>query len=136
MRPYSISAISKLQRLDGRSILHFHCHAINTAQENKLETVQWKDRAKKMKYYKRPIYKQFVQISSVCGSQFLSYLHKHFTHLCRALYGDSILVDRNCPPMIWPLEINKNIWSSLFLLKPFLLTREPAYVRINTSLNT
>ena len=33
-------------------------------------------------------------------------------------------------------EINKNIWSSLFLLKLFLFTREVAYVRINISSNT
>ena len=24
------------------AILRFHCHALNTAQKNKLETVQWK----------------------------------------------------------------------------------------------
>ena len=64
-----------------------------------------------MKYYKRLIYKQFVQISGLCGPQFLSYLPKHFTHLCRALYGDAPLVDS---PPLWPPEINKNIWSSLF----------------------
>ena len=46
-------------------------------------------KAKKMKCYKRPIYKQFV---SVCGPQFLSYRPKSFTHLRRALYGDAILV--------------------------------------------
>ena len=95
------------------AILRFHCHAINTAQKDKLETVQWKKK-KKTKCYKRLIYKQFAQISGLCGPQFLSYLPKHFTHLCRALYGDAILVDRNCPP-IWPPEINRNIWSSLFL---------------------
>ena len=93
------------------------------------------EEAKKMKGYKRLICKQFAQISGLCGPQFLSYLPKHFTHLCRALYGDAILVDRNCPP-IWPPEINKNIWSSLFLQKLFLFTRELAYVRINISSNT
>ena len=49
-----------------------------------------------MKCYKRLIYKQFVQISGLCGPQFLSYWPKHFTHLSRALYGDAILVERNC----------------------------------------
>ena len=39
------------------------------------------EEAKKMKCYKRLIYKKFVQISGLCGSQFLSYLPKHFTHL-------------------------------------------------------
>ena len=88
-----------------------------------------------MKCYKRLIYKQFVQVSGLCGPQFLSYLPKRFTHLCRALYGDAILVHRFGAP-IWPPEINKNIWSSLFLWKLFLFTRELACVRINISSNT
>ena len=50
------------------------------------------EEAKKMKFYKRLIYKQFVQISGPFGPQFLSYLPRRFTHLCRALYGDTILV--------------------------------------------
>ena len=60
------------------------------------------------------LYKQLVQVSGLFGPQFLSYLLKRFTHLCRALYGDAILVYRFGAP-IWPPEINKNIWSSLFL---------------------
>ena len=61
-----------------------------------------------MKCCKRLIYKQFVQVSGLCSLQFLSYLPKRFTHLCRALYGDAILVDSFGPP-IWPSEINKNV---------------------------
>ena len=38
-----------------------------------------------MKWCKRLIYEQFVQISGLCGPQFLSYLPKR-----RALYGDAI----------------------------------------------
>ena len=47
-----------------------------------------------MKCYKRLIliYKQVVQVSGLCATQFLSYMPKRFTHLCRALYGDAILV--------------------------------------------
>ena len=52
------------------------------------------EEAKKMKCYKRLIYKQFFQVSGLCGLQFLSYLPKPFTHLCRAFYGDGILVYR------------------------------------------
>ena len=66
------------------------------------------EEVKKMKCYKRLIYKQFVQVSGLCRLQFLSYLPKRFTHLCRALYGDAILVDSFGPP-IWPSEINKNM---------------------------
>ena len=80
------------------------------------------EEAKKMKCYKRLIYKQFVQVSGLCGPQFLSYLPKRFTHLCRALYGDAILVHRFGAP-IWPPEINKNIWSSFFLWKLFFHSR-------------
>jgi len=69
------------------------------------------EEAKKMKCYERLIYKQFVQVLGLCGPQFLSYLPKRFTHLCRALYGDALLVYRFGAP-IWPPEINKNVWSS------------------------
>ena len=62
----------------------------------------------------RLIFKQFVQVLGLCGPQFLSYLPKRFTHLCRALYGDAILVHSFGAP-IWPPKINKNIWSTLFL---------------------
>ena len=74
------------------------------------------EEANKVKCYKRLIYKQFVQLSGLCVPQFLSYLPKHFTHLCRALYGDAILVHRFSAPF-WLPEINKNIWSSLFFIK-------------------
>ena len=62
------------------------------------------EEAKKMKCYKRLIYKQFVQVSGLCGPQFVSYLPKRFTQLCRAFYGDAILVDRFGPP-IWPPKL-------------------------------
>ena len=34
----------------------------------------------------KTVYKQFVQVSGLCGPQFTSYLPKHFTHHCRDLY--------------------------------------------------
>ena len=52
------------------------------------------EEAKKMKCYKRLIFKQFVKVSGLCGQQFLSYFPERFMHLCRALYGDAILVHR------------------------------------------
>ena len=64
------------------------------------------EEAKKMKSYKRLIYEQFVQVSGLCGPQFLNYLPKRFTHLCIAIYGNAILVYRFGAP-IWPAEINK-----------------------------
>ena len=45
------------------------------------------EEAKEVKCYKKLIYKQFVQVSGLCGPQFLSYLPKGFMHLCRALNG-------------------------------------------------
>ena len=43
------------------------------------------EEAKKMKCYKRLIFKQIDQVSCLFSLQFLSYLPKRFTHLCRAL---------------------------------------------------
>ena len=72
------------------------------------------EEAKKMKCYKRLIYKQFVQISGLCGPQFLSYLLKHFTHLCRALYGDVIfLLVYHFGAPIWPPEITRELRCSI-----------------------
>ena len=104
----------------------FHCHATKKLIGNRRV-----EKAKKIKCYKRLIYKQFVQVSGLYGPQFLSYLAKRFTHLCRALYGG-----RHIGAPIWPPEISKNIWSSLFLWRLFLFTWELAYVRINISSNT
>ena len=67
------------------------------------------EEAKKMKCYKRLIFKQFFQVSGLCRPQFLSYLPKRFTHLCRALCGDAILVNL-FGKLIRPPEINKNIF--------------------------
>ena len=64
------------------------------------------EEAKKIKFYKRLIYKQFFQVSGLCGPQFLSYLPKRFTQLCRAFYGDAILLYSFGAP-IWPPEIKK-----------------------------
>jgi len=91
-----------------------------------------------MKCVKRLICKQFFQVSGLFGPQCLSYLLKRFTHLCRALYGDAMLVYHFGPP-IWPPKIIKNIWRSLFLLKVFTLsffTQKLAYMGINISSKT
>ena len=109
------SAIDRHSSMQGSVTLmlyrinRFHCHAIKKCIRNRSLEV-----SKKMKCYKRLIYKQFVQESGLCGPQFLSYLPKRFTHHCRALYGDAILVYRFGAPT-WPPEINKNMWSSFFL---------------------
>ena len=74
-------------------------------------------------------------MSGLCGPQFLSYLPKRFTHLCRALCGDAILVHRFGAP-IWPRKKTKTSGVHFFLQKVFLFTRELAYVRINISSDT
>ena len=88
-----------------------------------------------MKCYKRLIYKQFVQVSGLCGPQFLSYLPKRFTHLCRALYGDAILVHRFGAPICAAGNQQKHL-EFTFSINLFLFTRGLAYVRINISSNT
>ena len=102
----------KVETLILSNILRFYRHAIKTAQKNTGNRPV--EEAKKVKCYKRLIYKKFFQISGLCGPQFLSYLPKRVTHICRALYGDAILVDSFSPPMS-PPEINKNICRLLFL---------------------
>ena len=90
-------------QLNVQIIDRFHCHGTKKLTGNRLV-----EEAKKIKCYKRLIYKQFVHVSDLCGPQFLSYLPKRFTYLCRALYGDAILVNHFGAP-IWLPEINKNI---------------------------
>ena len=109
----------------------FHCHAINTAQKNKSETVQWK--TSRNECYRR----QYINNSSK-SQVFVAHsfwvigrdVSRTFVEVCNA-----ILV-RRFGTLIWPPEINKNIWSSLFLWKLFLIHRELAHVRINLSSNT
>ena len=96
-----------------KSIDRFHCRATKKYIGNRPV-----EEAKKMKCYKRLIYKQFFQVSGLCGPQFLSYLPKRFTHLCRALYGDAILVYHFGPP-IWPPEINKTSGVHFFYKSSF-----------------
>ena len=86
-----------------------------------------------MKCYKRLIYKQFVQVSGLCGPQFLSYLSKRFTQLCRALYGDAILVHRFGAPKYGRRKSTKTCEVHYFYNSSFFFTRELAYVRINIS---
>ena len=94
------------------------------------------EEAKKIKCYKRLIYKQFVQVSGLCGPQFLSYLSKRFTHLCRDLYGDAILVHRFGAPKYGRRKSTKTCEVHYFYNSSFFFTRELAYVRINISSNT
>ena len=69
--------------------------SFSLSRNQKLNWKRSSGRTKKMTCYKRLIYKQFIQVSGLCGPQFLtSYLPKRFTNLCRALYGDAILVHR------------------------------------------
>ena len=93
------------------------------------------EEAEKMKCYKRLIYRQFVQVSGLCGPQFLSYLQKRSTHLYSPLHGDAILVPR-FGALIWPLEIKQKHLEFTFSIKDLFFTRELEYVRTNISSNT
>ena len=90
------------------------CRSFSLSRNKKINWKPSSGRRQENECYKRLLYKQFFQVSGLCGPQFLSYLPKRFTHLCRALYGDTILVYRFGAP-ISPPEINKNTWSSFFL---------------------
>ena len=65
-------------------IAGFHCHAIKKYIQNHL-TLE----AKNSKCYKRLINKQFLQVSGLYGTPFLSYLPKHSTEIYRAQYTDA-----------------------------------------------
>ena len=87
---YPVMCASRfILRLSSCPIDRFHFHATKKQIGNRPV-----EEAKKMKCYK-----QFFQVSGLCGPQFLSYLPKPFTRLCRALYGDAILVVPIGPPI-------------------------------------
>ena len=117
--PCSASAIIILSMVSiiGSLLSTFQATATRSFSLSRNKKLNWKPssgRSQENEIYIRLIYKQFVQVWGLCGPQFLSYLPKRFTHLCRALYGAAIFVHRFGAP-IWPPEINKNIWRSLFL---------------------
>ena len=86
--------------------------------------------------WKRLTYKQFVQVSGLCGPQLLSYLPKRFTHLCRALYGDAILVYGSwCKNMAAGNE-QKHMEFTFSIKALSFHSRTVIYVRINISSNT
>ena len=88
------------------------------------------EETKKIKCYKRLIYKQFIQVSGLSGPQFLSYLPKRFMHLCRALYEDTVLVHR------YGRRKSTKASGVHFVYKPSFFTGELEYVRINIYSNT
>ena len=64
------------------------------------------EKAKKIKFCKRLIHKQLLQVLFLRGTPFRSYLTKHFKKLYRALYGEAMLVFLK-GTTIWRPEINK-----------------------------
>ena len=91
------SAIDRHSSMQGSVTLmlyrinRFHCHAIKKCIRNRSLEV-----SKKMKCYKRLIYKQFAQESGLCDPQFLSYFPKRFTHLCTETpYWCTVLVHQH-----------------------------------------
>jgi len=66
--------------------------------------------AKKMKWFKKLIFKQFVQVSGLCGPKFLSYLPKRSTQsfVWRRNIGEPF----KCTNMA---AGNQQNWNSLFL---------------------
>ena len=74
------------------------------------------EKAKKMKCYKRLIYKQFYKSQVYVAHSFRVICRNISRTIVDFVYGDAIFV--YCfGTQIWPPEINDNIniWSSLFL---------------------
>ena len=61
--------------------------------------------AKNLKWYKKLINKQFLQVSGLCSTPILSNLPKRSVQIYRAQYGDAILVPPRETP-IWRPDAN------------------------------
>ena len=68
------------------------------------------------------------------GIPLLSYLPKRSTEICRAQYGNAMLVSLG-GAQTWPPEINENIWNSLLLFQRLLFSHEQLYNHSNFSPN-
>ena len=90
--------------------------------------------AKNLSCYKGYTTKQLHQVSDLYSIPLLSYLPKRSTEICRAQYGNAMLVSLG-GAQIWPPEINENIWNSLLLFQRLLFSRELLYSHINFSPN-
>jgi len=78
--------------------------------------------------------KQLHQVSDMHGIRLLSYLPKRSTEICRAQYGNAMLVSLG-GAQTWSPEINENIWNLLLLFQRLLFSRELLYNHINFSPN-
>jgi len=90
--------------------------------------------AKNLQCYKGYTTKQFHQVSDLYGIPLLSYLPKRSTEICRAQYGNAMLVSLG-GAQTWPPVINENSWNSLLLLQRLLFSRELLYNHIYFSPN-
>ena len=94
------------------------------------------DEAKKMKCHERLISKQFVQVSGLCSPQFLSYLPKRFTHNCRALYGEAILVYSFGAPIMATGNQQNHLEFTFSVKALYFRSRAHICAHIYTSSNT
>ena len=100
----------------------FRCFIDSFSHNKKINWKPYSGRSQaEMKCYKRLIYKQCS--SQVFLAQFLSYLPKRFTHLCRALYGRTpywctVLVDQyGCRKSTKTSGVHFSYKSSFFSLE-------------------
>ena len=106
------------------SIDRFHCQSTKNSKIGNFPV----EEAKKMKLYKRLIYKQ---VSGLCGPQFLSYLSKRFITFLE-LFMDTPYW---CTVLVHQYGRRKPTKTSGVHFS-YLFTWELAYVRINISSNT
>ena len=88
--------------------------------------------AKNSQCYRRYKTKQLHEVSDLYAFPLLSYLPKCSTEICRAQYGNAMLVSLG-GAQTWRKEINKRIWNSILLFKRLLLSRELLYNHITFS---
>ena len=110
-----VPVLSLLSFVGGLTYRSFSLHV--TRQKNYIGNLPVEE-AKKMKCYKTLIHKQFSKSQVfVAHSFWLICRNVSRIFVVGALHGDAILAYRFVAPWrpILPSEINKNIWSSLFL---------------------
>ena len=87
-------------------ILCFHCHAIKNEKANQY---------RKSRIWEIEEDKYTSQESGLWNNPYVRCSQKRFTQICKALYGDAMLMSI-WGAQIWLPETDKNIWFGVFLL--------------------
>ena len=107
----------KRRKADITRIDRFHCHRINTAQKNKVETVLWK-KPRKWNVAKDWFINNFSKSQVYMAHSFRVIAKTSHAPSWSFVYGDAIFV-HSFGTQIWPPEINKMSGVHFFYSSPF-----------------